>query len=328
MFSFPLLYLISSWFNTILYTAELIGGLYILFKWDIARGYKFCIWTALVVDGLATICTFSNAYLYCIIYRDSFPMFNLWPVPVQIITQYVSACITQGVFVYRYWSLSRNQYVTVFLGLMILLHLIWGIIVGVVVAVHPIFDNPFGVKATAIAAATCAATDLFIAISLVFLLGRIKTSYRSTSSLLRRLSIQALTCGVATSAMTVLMLILFFIPALFFGFQVVFSCMGRIYTLTLICNIILLRLYRDNEHVTHSTQDLDQNNERPLGTIAFSHTPRSEANSQRVQLQLDDSDDSKINGVTGSGDRETPGHIDKKQPFSRHPLEQDDDECQ
>ncbi|KAF9062897.1 hypothetical protein BDP27DRAFT_1427407 [Rhodocollybia butyracea] len=86
----------------------------------------------------------------------------------------------------------------------------------------------------------CAATDLFIAVVMLHTMSTIKTTYTGTQSLLRRISMQSMACGIATSVSTTLMLT-FFVTQIPKPGAIIFDLLGRIYTLTILFNYLMLR---------------------------------------------------------------------------------------
>ncbi|KAK7466345.1 hypothetical protein VKT23_005073 [Stygiomarasmius scandens] len=119
--------------------------------------------------------------------------------------------------------------------------------IGNTAAVWQIVDtsSKFCITGLIIAAAASAAADIAIAVVSFITLWRVSTAYTKTKSILKRVSVLAVTCGFVSAAATVVDLILLFEN--FTAFLVTFTLLGRVYTLTLLANFLLLKHLGSNE---------------------------------------------------------------------------------
>ncbi|KAG7095763.1 hypothetical protein E1B28_006468 [Marasmius oreades] len=159
---------------------------------------------------------------------------------------------------------ARNKIVLLLVLLGVIIHVVFGFISGIYVLVirQPVYH--FGVSSATIAAVTCAATDLFIAINMFHTARRINTIDTSVQNLLYRLSIIGMTNGIVTATTTTLMIILLFTSIE--AFTLVFDLVGRVYTLTIVVNCVALKRQKPprDESVTQTTR-----NSRRSGSVVL-----------------------------------------------------------
>ncbi|KAF9062899.1 hypothetical protein BDP27DRAFT_1368456 [Rhodocollybia butyracea] len=139
--------------------------------------------------------------------------------------------VEEAFFIRRFWKIK----ITVTIQLLV--H--WALAIDLLAhqAVTAINVN---LAITSTGGTLCAATDLFIAVVMLHTMSTIKTTYTGTQSLLRRISIQSMACGIATSVSTTLMLT-FFVTHNPKPSTIIFDLLGRIYTLTILFNYLMLR---------------------------------------------------------------------------------------
>ncbi|KAF5345922.1 hypothetical protein D9758_011416 [Tetrapyrgos nigripes] len=210
--------LTSSWFNIFLYATEVDLSIYYLVKKRPRRAYKWSLISALVFDGLCSAITCSNVFQSVVELNGASP--KPWSLAPMIIATFATSTIVQIFLTHRYYQ-------TVF---------------GVIAAIWPGVKAEqfnFAKAAIIIALTFSAATDVFIAIVTLVKLRTMPTAFTSTRNLIQRVSIHAIACGMVNASASLLDLILMFNSST--GFIVIFSILGRIYTLTLLVNFILLR---------------------------------------------------------------------------------------
>ncbi|KAF9068481.1 hypothetical protein BDP27DRAFT_1327108 [Rhodocollybia butyracea] len=213
--------LAGSWLNMLFYGTEIVLG-------------------ALLIDTVCTAVVCYNAYFYIVLSPESLESFiQPWTLPVTILCTYHAAVVEQVFFIRRFWQITRNKLVTFLSCFLLIAHISFAwILVIDLLAVSAV--TVFNLNLTIIAASLCAATDLFIAVVMFHTMSRIKTTYTATQSLLRRISMQSMACGFTTSATTVVMLALLVTHNLQ-PFTVIFDILGRLYTLTILFNYLVLR---------------------------------------------------------------------------------------
>ncbi|KAF8914741.1 hypothetical protein CPB85DRAFT_480635 [Mucidula mucida] len=259
--------LLGSHFNVFLYTSELAMTYWYIRNFKTLPMYKYGIYASVVIDGLASLFVIANVYLYLIAMSGEIITQQGWPTPAIIILNYASATIEQCFFMYRYWTISRDKYMTAFLTFLILGHIVCVLTTAVYISVHTVIGQSVGLDLTIAAAATCAGTDILIAASLAWALGSIDTHYSSTKILLRRIAVYAVSCGVTTALSTTLTVLLLFTN--FNGFQVMFAILGRIYTLTILINLMLLRASAPSDATFSVTRGGDASEPVVLSPIHF-----------------------------------------------------------
>ncbi|KAF5375194.1 hypothetical protein D9758_000026 [Tetrapyrgos nigripes] len=240
--------LIASWLNFFFYATEINLGIQYLTKNKPTVFHQTCLILALVFDTISSGVAAYTAHSYLVVFKG-YPIEPEWStsqaVPtilIQILTFTVST-ITQAFFTHRYYMLSHNRIITAILVCLSITHTIFGWMAPILILTNSSKSFDFGVKATKVAAAFSAASDISIAGVMFIRLRTIHTTYMSTKNLLQRISIQAITCGIVTATATLLNLIFLYdyIP----GFIVMYNILGRIYTLTLLINLILLQRMRN-----------------------------------------------------------------------------------
>ncbi|KAK0220447.1 hypothetical protein IW262DRAFT_1461706 [Armillaria fumosa] len=246
--------LAASWLNVMLYTSQLSLSIYYLGHFTTAVRLYYWIWAFLFLDGACSVVVMANVYTYLIINDGSLYPLSMWMLPTMVLLTYTSASVAQAFFCYRYWTMwvlhnslrlislvvrsAKNRWITGWIT--VLITMICSLISCVVFVLHPTNSIATTVPFTIASSAICAATDLTIAGCLAWTLSRIQSSYAVTRNLLRRVTIHALTCGFTTAFCTTLMSIFMFTA--WNAFYTIFTILGRIYSLTILFNLILLKV--------------------------------------------------------------------------------------
>ncbi|PBK68751.1 hypothetical protein ARMSODRAFT_957823 [Armillaria solidipes] len=231
--------LAASWLNMMLYTSQLALSIYYLGHFTTAVRLYYWIWVSLFLDGACSVVVMANDYTYLIINDGSLYPISMWMLPTIVMLTYTSASVAQAFFCYRYWTLARNRWITGWITILITAHMICSLISCIIFVMHPTAiatTIPFTIASSTI----CAVTDLTIAGFLAWTLLRIQSPYAVTRNLLRRVTIHALTCGFTTAFSTTLMSIFMFTA--WNAFYTIFTILGRIYSLTILFNLILLKV--------------------------------------------------------------------------------------
>ncbi|KIY66953.1 hypothetical protein CYLTODRAFT_422967 [Cylindrobasidium torrendii FP15055 ss-10] len=233
--------LVGSWFNTMFYMLELYLAYtyFTTFKRD-GIFIKAAVGFNVVMDTLGTANNCACIYLYTITHWGdlSYIINQNWAVPAYVILSGISAFTVQIFLVYRFWSLSKNWLVTPFLALCACSALAGAIANGITVTQNSAFaDRRANIKTVIIWLVCSAATDILIALALVWKFQTTNTTFSQTKSLIQRLTYTAIQTGSVTTVIAVLCLILYLIDpeiniTVGFGF-----CLGRIYSLTMLFNL-------------------------------------------------------------------------------------------
>ncbi|KIY72527.1 hypothetical protein CYLTODRAFT_486359 [Cylindrobasidium torrendii FP15055 ss-10] len=236
--------LILSWTNIVLYTFQVFLA-FVYIKWYSGKVklYRYGIFAALVFDGLCTAAVLIDVYFVVTqLHGKSHPTGTM---PTITILSYFPAAISQTFFMYRYYTLDGSRWLIAFLGFLITCYTT----LSVIIATLAITSNNFvgfvvtGLKLSIAATSLCGATDVLIAGALIIKVSRIDSRlfYPKTKSILRRLALFSLACGVITSMFAVFKVI--FVFTAIQGFTFMFDLQGRIYSLTTLANLIFLKSF-------------------------------------------------------------------------------------
>ncbi|PBK90053.1 hypothetical protein ARMGADRAFT_304105 [Armillaria gallica] len=207
----------------------------------------------------------------------SYPTSSAWTVPTAALLTYTSASIAQAFFCYRYWTLTRNKWITGCIIFLITAHMLCNLVSNIYILAHP-SDTISFIPLMITNAAMCATTDITIAGSLVWACSHIQSPYTHIRNILRRVMIQAMTCGFTTAIFTTLMIVFLFTAwnACF----TIFASLGHIYSLTVLITVMLLKVMGRSDPSSFRIDD-DGGSEpvtlTPVGDIRFGHTSDAEA---------------------------------------------------
>ncbi|KAJ8083010.1 hypothetical protein PM082_008871 [Marasmius tenuissimus] len=241
--------LVSSWMNMFLYTTEVALIVYAYAHLRLNRFHRYLLVASLLTD---TACTAIVCYSFWLVIAGPITVDGQpWPLGAIIILTYMSSAWGQIYFVHRYWIIARNKIVSGLIVFGILVHVVFGFIAAIYVFVIRRIGYHFGVSASAVAATVCATTDILIAGSMFLKLRRIQTFNTSTQNLLARISLLAISSGVITATATTLMIVFLF-TSHFNVFNLIFNSLGRIYTITIVVNSILVKQHHESV-ISHET---------------------------------------------------------------------------
>ncbi|KIK67570.1 hypothetical protein GYMLUDRAFT_878069 [Collybiopsis luxurians FD-317 M1] len=149
--------------------------------------------------------------------------------------------VEQVFFTRRYWQLTHNVVVTSVICIILGAHAVSTWVLSIDLMVDPAQKNlNFGIHSTIVAATLCAVTDFCIAAAMFHATRSIRTTYVTTQSLLHRITVHSVACGVTTSVLTIVMLCML-VTSNFNPFVLIFDFLGRVYTLTILVNLFILR---------------------------------------------------------------------------------------
>ncbi|KAJ6506986.1 hypothetical protein C8R45DRAFT_971188 [Mycena sanguinolenta] len=231
----------STWLNTGLYAIELVLAAHYLRRASSRPLFnKLCVLGLLFFDTIATAGSFVNV----VIALGGIVTFDLRailaPTAVGILATFSTGAIAQTFLCYMFYSLTRHGLISSIILLMILAHLSLTWASGILVLTTLDFGRA-AFTTTKAGAILCAATDIIIAGLLSWnfwrMMGQIQPE-RSTHSLLRNLILVFISSGTIVAVNTILMLILLVKHSLAFFF--LFNSQGRIYSLTILGNFLIL----------------------------------------------------------------------------------------
>ncbi|KAF9260688.1 hypothetical protein L218DRAFT_568358 [Marasmius fiardii PR-910] len=196
-------YLIGSWTNVFLYSLEitLIAHFFLFHQQN--RLQRLSLGCSLLLDTICTVIVCYSTWMY----TGGVSRGQEWWPGVLTILSYLISVIEQLYLAHQYWIIARNKIVLSLILLGTIVHLVFGFVAGISINAVPQLIH-FRGPSLSIAAFTCAATDLFLAINVFRATRKIDTINTSTQSLLYRLSITAISSGVVTATATILETIL------------------------------------------------------------------------------------------------------------------------
>ncbi|KAJ7609741.1 hypothetical protein DFH06DRAFT_176694 [Mycena polygramma] len=159
-----ILLLAASWLNVALFTLELVLCRRYFQRPNRPFIYKAGVGALIFFD---TICTLTICVNLCfvVLQISGDPVALLSPTSLTIFMTYCAAAVEQAILCHLYFSLTKNIFVTAFLGLLILAHMGLAFASGALILV---LDSEFSaaLNTTTASSVTCAATDMCIAIAL------------------------------------------------------------------------------------------------------------------------------------------------------------------
>ncbi|KAK0220454.1 hypothetical protein IW262DRAFT_1026052 [Armillaria fumosa] len=270
--------LAMSWLNTILYTSQAALSIYYLRHFTATRWLRSWIFASLFIDGTCLIAAMVGDYMILALNQDPSHTLFTWASKAAVLLTYSSASIAHVFFCHRYWTISRNKWITGWIVFLITANMLGTLVSTVITSLGP------GILVLAVPlvlSSICATTDLSIAVSLAWTCWHIQTPHANTKNLLRRAAIQALTCGFTTAIFTTVMSIsIFIVWNIFFS---IFAVLGRIYSLTILITLLLLKVMnRSDSSSCRVDGDSDSSEPAVLGTICFNHGLDTEAGKRQA----------------------------------------------
>ncbi|KAJ7883077.1 hypothetical protein B0H13DRAFT_2047280 [Mycena leptocephala] len=237
--------LIGTWANSLLYTAEFMQAMYYFshFKHD---GWKLktLVAVAFLIDTVSTVVDYVCVYLYVITHAGD-PLYlghTPWPLPFYVIATAVVGVVVQTFLVVRYWRVTQNTIVVLFLALLIASAFGGSFACGLMVALYPTFKDRTKIKIPAtIWLVTEAIIDLGIAAALLWELRKARGIMVERRSVLDRLVAVTFQTGAAAATVAVAALIAYLLkPESNLPGGITYT-LGRIYVLTLLSNLNIRR---------------------------------------------------------------------------------------
>ncbi|KAJ7254246.1 hypothetical protein C8J57DRAFT_1722206 [Mycena rebaudengoi] len=233
--------LTGTWLNSGLYAVELTQVAYYFTHFpNDSLMTKLFVGAVLIADATSMIAIYACVYLYAVIYWGDLPYLatqNL-PIPIFICSTGLVASLVQSFLVLRYWRLSKNIYISLFLVLLAMIGLAGLLSAGIIIAIYPTYQERSRVKVPAAAfLGGEALTNVSISVALLWEFRKMRSPFTNTQSLLRRLASQAIQTGSVGATISVAALIAYFaknesnIPL-----GIAYS-LGRVYCLTLLLNL-------------------------------------------------------------------------------------------
>ncbi|KAJ7243071.1 hypothetical protein C8J57DRAFT_1367148 [Mycena rebaudengoi] len=240
----------ASWLNVGLYTLELTLSWQYFSRPGRPLTHRMGVGALVLFDTISTLVVCATSYLAVFHGRPAPGDMLLWPLAVNIFLAYSSSAVEQIFMCKIFYLLTRNLLLTVVLLTMMLAHV--GLSFTSAGALLAPGVGPANIKLSLstnmLGSILCAATDVFIALALGYkcwkMMGSLNTDIRDTRGFLRRLFILFLSSGiiVAATTLTIMTLLLTGSPA----FVLFSSCQGRIYSVTILANLLVGILFHQN----------------------------------------------------------------------------------
>jgi hypothetical protein len=233
--------LTGSWTNLLFYGFELVlSGFY----FHRSKPSGFFLWTlaaSLFIDTVFTGLLCYSLYFELVVSGGVVAGQPYWTLSAMILCNYHAAMLEQIFFTHRYWQITHNKVVTGMILTLVTAHMVFAWALGIYLYLVPGI-TPLSENFTIVAATLCAATDTFIALVTFHTMRTItgRTTYSATQSLLHRISVQCVVCGFTTAIWTIIVLLLL-VTGNPNPFALVFDVLGRIYTLTILVNYMVVR---------------------------------------------------------------------------------------
>ncbi|KAJ4465410.1 hypothetical protein C8J55DRAFT_259443 [Lentinula edodes] len=152
-------------------------------------------------------------------------------------------------FLHRYWTISKNWIITCMLAVLILSNFVFILVIDA--AFIPTGNNSVVLQkldAPFVSSFIITVTDISLALVLVWKLKSVKASRLSTRRLLRKICIYVVGYGSITAISSILLLVMWAVNVN--GYMSIIYCMGRIYSLTVLCNFLFVSGWRDEAATT------------------------------------------------------------------------------
>ncbi|KAJ7268582.1 hypothetical protein C8J57DRAFT_346782 [Mycena rebaudengoi] len=233
--------LTGTWVNSGLYTVELIQVAYYFTHFpNDSLMIKLFVGAVLIADMTSMIAIYACVYLYSVTHWGELPYLatqNL-PVPIFIFSTGLVASLVQSFLVLRYWRLSKNIYISLFLVLLVMVGVAGLLSAGIIIAIHPTYQERSRVRIPAAAFLGAEAlTNVSISVALLWEFRKMRSPFTNTQSLLRRLASQSIQTGSAGATIAVAALIAYLVKnESNVPLGIVYS-LGRFYCLTLLSNL-------------------------------------------------------------------------------------------
>ncbi|KAJ7653081.1 hypothetical protein DFH06DRAFT_1330486 [Mycena polygramma] len=212
--------LIGSWASSILLGLCFAQGSHYFMTYpNDSYGRKGLVICSLLFSVVALAGAYADVYLPLIIHWGNIELAlaETWGVPVYTIFNGLIAVIVNSYLISRYYSLSKNIFVTVFLLVLTLMQFVMACLSILLFPsasnisasqsatpdYNPAMQAQKSQRLVFIWAISSAACDVLIAVALVWTLRGMKTTFTTTKRLIQRVMISAIQNGVATSAVTI-----------------------------------------------------------------------------------------------------------------------------
>ncbi|KAJ7457790.1 hypothetical protein FB451DRAFT_588791 [Mycena latifolia] len=262
--------MIGSWANSSLYIIEVMQAYKYFENFGGDHLYvKLAICLCLAFDTISIAANYGGVYLYSVVHWGdvAYVQNEYWPLYLYIITTGCTAFVVQNFLIFRYWRATRGFVTALLLMLTSLTALAGSIATLVIIVQYSTYAERDHVVAPVIiwlVASACA--DIALALTLVWQLRGMKSAFKSTQSVIKRLIASSIQTGTVTSLVATIVLVTYLSDkesnvTVGIGF-----CLGRIYTLTLFYNLNNRGRSTVTDGSSGGPQTLHVQDRHPVGT--------------------------------------------------------------
>ncbi|KAF8168825.1 hypothetical protein K438DRAFT_1983679 [Mycena galopus ATCC 62051] len=236
--------LISTWFAAMLY------GLALCKTWEYVARYpkdvrfrKALLLCCMFSTSLSMVGAFANVYYPTVTFWGNTVQMQkqLWGYPLYAISNSVTGAMVDAFLIRRLYRLSKMLWLAVFLAICVVVGLVGAIIIGVSQAGVDFSSRNKVATGVLVFTVGTATADILIAVSLIWKLVTMKTSFITTSSLIDRLVVGAFQTGSTTSMVAVAVVISYYLDKESNVPGVFNYLMSPLYVVTLLYNLNLQR---------------------------------------------------------------------------------------
>ncbi|KAJ7828641.1 hypothetical protein B0H13DRAFT_2289941 [Mycena leptocephala] len=201
------------------------------------KGIVVC---SLAFCSAALVADYANVYLPTITFWGNTERVQkqYWPVPMYVTMNTCVGVIVNGFLIHRFYSISKNIVVCIVLWVFVMMGFVGSVLVAITIQVFSAFSARDKAEMSALVWLISTATaDIAIAGALIWKLRSMKTGFKGTQSLIRRLTIQAVQTGATTSVVSIVTLVSYMVKN---ESNVPTACcylIGPLYLLTLFYNL-------------------------------------------------------------------------------------------
>ncbi|KAJ7601562.1 hypothetical protein B0H17DRAFT_998455 [Mycena rosella] len=262
--------MLGTFVNSMLYMLEILEVIK-YYKWfsKDSKTIKTCIFTLVLLDTTCTFAEWACIYLYGVTHWGDLAYlgYQNLAIPIYAYTTGITGFIVQNFLISRYYKLTNRRYVCVTLVLMSMAATVGAVWSGTrILMVTDYAHRNLVVHAAILWLVSSAATDISIAAALVLQLHSVKSAFRETRSLIRRLIFHTIRTGSLTTSVAICVLVTFLIDTNANICTGLAFTLGRLYTLTILFNLNNRRILKDGVESGSA-----RNNNTPTGADISLH---------------------------------------------------------
>ncbi|KAJ6476616.1 hypothetical protein DFH09DRAFT_1379514 [Mycena vulgaris] len=233
--------MVGSWANSSLYIIELMQAYQYYTNYSADHYYiKLTIALCLAVDTLSIAANYGGVYLYSVVHWGdaAYVQNEYWPIYVYCLSTGFTAFVVQSFLIFRYLRATRGYITSVLLFMTSSAALVGAVVTAAIVMQYTTYAQRNHVVApVTIWLVASASADIALAVTLVWQLRQMQSSFKSTRSIISRLIRSSVQTGTITSIFATIVLITYLTDkesnvTVGIGF-----CLGRVYTLTFLYNL-------------------------------------------------------------------------------------------